>query len=217
VVVNYAGSKSGADEVVARIGSAGGVAKAVQADVRKQEDVARLLRETKAQFCKLDILVNNAGVFEFASLDKITTESFHRMFDTNVLGLLLVTQEAVKLMDSSGGSIINISSIAGRKPSLNNTVYAATKAAVDSITIALAQELGPRKIRVNALDPGMVETEGFLATGAMDSVWLKDAVKATPLGRIAQPEDVARAAVFFASEESGWITGEAILLAGGRR
>lgn len=217
VVVNYATSKSGADEVVARIKKAGGNATAIQADVTKREDVIRLLQETKSRFGKLDILVNNAGIYEFGALEDITAESFYRQFNLNVLGLLQMTQEAVKLMDSSGGSIINIGSIAGRKPSLYTTVYSATKAAVDSITIALAQELGPRKIRVNAIDPGMVETEGLLAAGLSDSNFREESEKGTPLGRIAKPEDIARVAVFFASEESGWITGEAVLVSGGRR
>jgi 3-oxoacyl-[acyl-carrier protein] reductase len=216
VVVNYASSKGGAEEVVGRIKAAGGDAIAVQADIKKGEDVIRLLKETKAKFGRLDILVNNAGVYEFSPLQEITPESFHRHFDTNVLGLLQVTQEAVKLMDSSGGSIINISSVAGRNPPPQGTLYSASKAAVDCITQALAQELGPRKIRVNALAPGMVDTEGVRSAGIADSHWRRDEEKATPLGRIALPEDVARVAVFFASDDSGWITGESVLVAGGR-
>jgi 3-oxoacyl-[acyl-carrier protein] reductase len=215
VVVNYASSKSGADAVVKRITAKGGKAIAVQADVSQPADIARLFAETKAAYGKLDILVNNAGIYEFAPLESITPEHFHKQFNLNVLGLLLATQEAVKLMDGKGGSIINIGSIVGSMPVATGTVYSAIKGAVDNITISLSKELGPKKIRVNALDPGMVETEGFHAAGLTDSDFRKTVEAETPLGRIAQPEDIGRAAVFFASDESGWVTGQALIAAGG--
>ena len=173
--------------------------------------------ETKALYAKLDVLVNNAGIYGFAPLESITEEHFHKHFNLNVLGLLLATQEAVKLFGPEGGSIINISSIAGRMPVQNASVYSATKAAVDAITAALSQELGPRKIRVNSLNPGMVETEGLHASGLAESDFRKTLESETPLGRIAQPEDIARAAVFFASDDSGWVSGQSLILSGGQR
>jgi 3-oxoacyl-[acyl-carrier protein] reductase len=217
VVVNYSSSKTGADAVVKRITQKGGKAIAVQADVSKPDDRTRLFAETKKAYGKLDILVNNAGVYEFGPLESITTEHYHKMFDLNVLGLLLSTQEAVKLMDGKGGSIINISSIVGQMPLQTAAVYSATKAAVDAITVALSQELGPRKIRVNSLNPGMVETEGVHAAGFAESDFRKRLESTTPLGRIAQPEDIARAAVFFASDDAGWVTGQTLILSGGQR
>jgi|SRR5579864_2001604 len=216
IVVNYSNSKSGADAVVKRITEKGGKASAVQADVSKPEQVKRLFTETKAAYGKLDILVNNAGIYEFAPLESITAEHFHKHFDLNVLGLLLSTQEAVKLM-SEGGSIINISSVASIMPVAAASVYSATKAAVDAVTIALSQELGPRKIRVNSLNPGMVETEGVHAAGLAESDFRKRIESETPLGRIAQPEDIASASVFFASDAAGWVTGQTLVLAGGYR
>jgi len=215
VVVNYASSKSGADAVVKRITAKGGKAIAVHADVSQPQDITRLFAETKAAYGKLDILVNNAGIYEFAPLEAITPEHFHKQFNINVLGLLLATQEAVKLMDGQGGSIINIGSIVGSMPVATGTVYSATKGAVDNITISLSKELGPKKIRVNALDPGMVETEGFHAAGLTESDFRKTVEAETPLGRIAQPEDIGRIAVFFASDEAGWVTGQALIAAGG--
>ncbi len=217
VVVNYASSKAGADAVVARIVSKGGDAIAVQADVAKEKDIERLFAETKKAYGKLDILVNNAGVYDFAPLDSITSEHFHKQFDLNVLGLLLTTREAVKLIGPEGGSILNISSIVGPMPVATGSVYSATKAAVDAISVALAGELGPRKIRVNSLNPGMVETEGLHSVGFAESDFRKHVEATTPLGRIAQPEDIARAAVFFASEDSGWVTGQTLIVAGGAR
>jgi 3-oxoacyl-[acyl-carrier protein] reductase len=218
VVVNYATSKAGAEAVVQRIGQAGGKAIAVQADVSKPEDVRRLFTETKKAFGRLDVLVNNAGVYEFAPLEAITPEHFHKHFDLNVLGLLLTTQEAVKLMDGAGGSIINISSIVGPMPVPTASVYSATKAAVDALTISLSRELGPKKIRVNSLNPGMIETEGVHAAGFAESDFRKMIESQTPLGgRIGQPEDIARAAVFFASDDAGWVTGQTLILAGGLR
>jgi 3-oxoacyl-[acyl-carrier protein] reductase len=215
VVVNYASSKSGADAVVKRITEKGGKAVAVQADVSKAGDITRLFAETKAKYGKLDILVNNAGVYEFAPLESITAEHFHKMFDLNVLGLILTTKEAVKLFGDNGGSVINISSIVGRMPLQTASVYSATKAAVDAVTIALSKELGPKKIRVNSLNPGMVETEGVHAGGFADGDLRKMVEAQTPLGRIAQPDDIAGAAVYFASDDAGWVTGQTLILAGG--
>ncbi|MDP8988936.1 MAG: glucose 1-dehydrogenase [Acidobacteriota bacterium] len=217
VVVNYASSKTRADAVVNRIAAKGGKAVAIQADVSQLEDIQRLFAETKRVYGKLDILVNNAGVYEFAPLESVTPEHFHRQFNLNVLGLLLTTQEAVKLMDGEGGSIINIRSIVGPIPVPNASVYSATKAAVDAITVALAAELGPRKIRVNSLNPGMVETEGVISAGLDQGDFRKRLESQTPLGRIAQPRDIARAAVFFASEDAGWVTGQTLVLSGGQR
>jgi 3-oxoacyl-[acyl-carrier protein] reductase len=217
VVVNYASSKSGADSVVKRITEKGGKAIAVQGDVSKQKDIVRLFAETKLAYGKLNILVNNAGIFEFAPLDQITPEHFHKQFDLNVLGLLLTTQEAVKLIGPEGGSIINISSIVAKMPVPGGSVYSATKGAVDAITIALSKELGPKKIRVNSLNPGMIETEGFHTAGLAESDFRKTVEAQTPLeGRIGQPKDIAAAAVFFASEDSGWATGQTLILAGGQ-
>ncbi len=217
VVVNYASSKSGADAVVKSITGKGGKAIAAQADVSKPEDITRLFAETKAAYGKLDILVNNAGVYEFAPLEAITADHFHKQFNLNVLGLLLTTQEAVKLIGPEGGSIINISSVVGPMPVPTASVYSATKAAVDAITVSLAGELGPRKIRVNSVNPGMVETEGLHAVGFAESDFRKHVEATTPLGRIAQPEDIARTAVFFASDDAGWVTGQTLLVAGGMR
>lgn len=217
VVVNYSSSKAGADAVVKRINEQGGKALAIQADVSKPEDIQRLFAQTQAAYGKLDILVNNAGIYEPLPLEAITVEHFHKQFNLNVLGLLLATQEAVKHIGPAGGSIINISSIVGPMPLPNFAVYSATKAAVDAITVVLSQELGPKKIRVNSLNPGMVETEGLRATGLAASDARKMLESATPLGRIAQPEDIARAAVFFASDDAGWVTGQSLILAGGQR
>lgn len=217
VVVNYASSQSGANAVVGRITAKGGTAIAVQADVSKPDDIARLFGETKAAFGTVDILVNNAGVYEFLPLESVTAAHFHKQFDLNVLGLLLTTQEAVKHMGAGGGSILNISSIASSMPLPTGSVYCATKAAVDAITVALSLELGPKGIRVNSLSPGMVETEGLHAAGVADSDFRKATEAKTPLGRIGQPDDIARAAVFFVSEDAGWITGQALIAAGGQR
>jgi 3-oxoacyl-[acyl-carrier protein] reductase len=217
VVVNYANSQTGAEGVVKRIHENGGEALAIQADVSKHEEVKRLFSETKTAYRKLDILVNNAGIYEFAPLESITTEHFHKHFDLNVLALLLATQEAVKLIGPEGGSIINISSIAGRMPVQNASVYSASKAAVDAITVTLSQELGPKKIRVNSLNPGMVETEGLHAGGLAKSDFRTMLESQTPLGRIAKPEDIARAAVFFASDDSGWVSGQSLIVSGGQR
>lgn len=217
VVVNYATSKLGADAVVGRIRAGGGHAGVIQADVSKPADIAKLFAETKKQYGKLDILVNNAGIFEFLPLEAVNPEHFHKQFDLNVLGLLLTTQEAVKLMGANGGSIINISSIVGPMPVPNASVYSATKAAVDAITVSLAGELGPKKIRVNSVNPGMVETEGLHTAGIAEGDLRKHVEATTPLGRIAQPNDIAKAVVFFASEDAGWVTGQTLLVTGGAR
>jgi 3-oxoacyl-[acyl-carrier protein] reductase len=217
VVVNYASSKTGADAVVKHITEKGGKAVAVQADVSKPSDITKLFADAKAAYGKLDILVNNAGVYEFSPLDGITPEHFHKQFDLNVLGLLLTTKEAVTLIGPEGGSIINISSIVGQMPAATASVYSATKAAVDAISIVLSKELGPKKIRVNSLSPGMVETEGLHAAGFDEGDFRNMIESQTPLGRIAQPEDIARAAVFFASEDSGWVSGQTLVVAGGQR
>ena len=217
VVVNYAASKAGADAVVRRITDQGGKALAIQADVSRPDDIKRLFAQAKAAYGKLDVLVNNAGIYEFAPLESVTPEHFHKQFNLNVLGLLLATQEAVKLMGPTGGSIINVSSIVGPMPVENAAVYSASKAAVDAVTVALSKELGPKKIRVNSLNPGMVETEGLHAAGIAASDFRKTVEAQTPLGRIGQPDDIARVAVFYASDDAGWVTGQTLVLAGGQR
>jgi 3-oxoacyl-[acyl-carrier protein] reductase len=215
VVVNYAGSRAGAEQVVGEITAAGGKAVAVQADVAKIEDVQRLLAESVKAFGAPDILVNNAGVYEFAPLEAVTAELFHRQFNTNVLGLLQVTQEAAKHIGPKGGSIINLSSVVSRLNLPGSSVYAATKASVDTITRILAKELGPRKIRVNAINPGLIVTEGTRSQGIVGSDFEKNILATTPLGRLGQPDDVAKVAVFLASEDSGWVSGETIMASGG--
>jgi len=217
VVVNYASSKAGADKVVADITGKGGKAVAVQADVAKPDDIKRLFAEAKKVFGSLDILVNNAGIYEFAPLEEVSPEHFHKMFDLNVLGLILATQEAVKHFGKGGGSVINISSVAATSTPPTTSVYSATKAAVDAVTRSLAKELGPRKIRVNSINPGMVETEGVHAAGIAESDFRRQIEAQTPLGRIGQPQDIGPAAVFLASGESGWITGETLYISGGHR
>ena len=217
VVVNYSSSKEGADRVVSQISGKGGKAIAVQANVAKEADIVRLFAETKKAFERVDILVNNAGVYDFAPLESVTAEHFHKMYDLNVLGLILATREAVKLIGPGGGSIINIGSVAGASAPPTTSVYSGTKAAVDAVTKALAKELGPRKIRVNSINPGMVETEGFHAAGIAESDWRKQTEVETPLGRIGQPHDIAPAAVFLASDDSAWITGELFYISGGKR
>jgi len=217
VVVNYSLSKEGADRIVGEINGNGGRAIAVQGNVTKEGDVRRLFAETKKAFGRLDVLVNNAGVYEFKPLEEVTADHFHRMYDVNVLGLVLATQEAVKLFGDRGGSIINISSVAATAAPPTGSLYSGTKAAVDAVTRSLAQELGTRKIRVNSLNPGMVETEGYRAAGIGESEFRKQVEAQTPLGRIGQPKDIAPVAVFLASDDSAWITGETIYVAGGLR
>ena len=217
VVVNYASSKEGADRVVADITAKGGKAVAVQGDVSKAKDVDRIFAETKKQFGSLDVLVNNAGIYEFSPIGEVTEDKFHRLFNTNVLGLLLASQQAANLFGPEGGSIINIGSVVSRITPPGSSIYSATKSAVDAVTGALARELGPKKIRVNSINPGMVETEGVHSAGFIGSDFEKGAVAQTPLGRIAQPGDIAPLAVFLASSDSGWLTGETILASGGLR
>jgi 3-oxoacyl-[acyl-carrier protein] reductase len=217
VVVNYASSKAGADKVVGEITAQGGKAVAVQGSVAKKADIEHLFAETQKAFGHTDILVNNAGVYEFSPLEQISEEHFHKQFDTNVLGLILTTQEALKHFNGEGGSIINISSVVGVNPMPNAAVYSATKAAVDAVTKSLARELGPKKIRVNSINPGMIETEGVHAAGFLESDFPKQVISQTPLGRIGQPQDVATVATFLASADSGWITGETFLVSGGFR
>jgi 3-oxoacyl-[acyl-carrier protein] reductase len=217
VVVNYASSKGDANRVVAEITSNGGKAIAVQANVAKREEIERLFSETKKAFGRLDILVNNAGIYEFSPLEGVTEEHFHKQFDLNVLGPILAAKEAVRYFDSAGGSIINISSGASTLTPPNTSVYSATKAAVDAVTRSLAKELGPRNIRVNSINPGMVETEGVHAAGLADTDFRKQLEAQTPLGRIGQTQDIAPAAVFLASRDAAWITGETLLIAGGLR
>ncbi len=217
VVVNYASSKSGAEKIVGEITTKGGKAIAVQADMAKDANIRWLFAETKKAFDRVDILVNNAGVYEFAPLENITAEHFHKLFNLNVLGLILATQEAVKHMGSAGGAIVNISSIVARSAPPGGSVYSATKAAVDAVTRSLSQELGPRKIRVNSINPGMVVTEGVKAAGINDSEMGKKYETQAPLGRLGQPQDIATAAVFLASPDSAWMTGETLYIAGGYR
>ena len=217
VVVNYASSKAGADKVVAEITSDGGKAIALQADVAKKADIGRLFAETKKAFGQLDILVNNAGIYEMFPLETITEEHFHKQFNLNVLGLILATQEALKHFGPAGGSVINTSSIVSSKGFPGAAVYSATKAAVDAVTRSLANELGPRKIRVNSVNPGMVETEGTESAGITKSDFRKHTEATTPLGRIGQPQDIAPAVVFLASSDSSWITGETLYITGGLR
>lgn len=217
VVVNYASSKEGADKVVAEIAAKGGRAVAVQADVSKADEVRRLFADTQKEFGRVDVLVNNAGIYQFAALDEITEDQFHRQFNTNVLGLILATQEAAKHFSAEGGSVINIGSTASQLAPPTTAVYTATKGAVDAVTHVLAKESGPRKIRVNSINPGMVETEGTRSAGFIGSDFQKGFEAQTPLGRIAQPDDIAPIAVFLASRDSGWLTGETLLASGGLR
>jgi 3-oxoacyl-[acyl-carrier protein] reductase len=217
VVVNYASSKEGADSVVKEIRQGGGKSIAVQGDVAKASDVQRLFAETKKAFGALDILVNNAGVYGFAALESVTEEEFHREFNINVLGLILATREAVKYFGPEGGSVINVGSVASTTTPPNSVVYTATKGAVDAVTRVLARELGPRKIRVNSINPGGVDTEGTRSIGVVGSDFQKQMVAQTPLGRFGQPEDIAPVAVFLASAASGWLTGEVLRASGGLR
>jgi len=216
VVVNYARDKEDAEKVAAAIEKAGGKAITVQADVSRQADVDRLFEVTKKTFGTVDVLVNNAGVYEFAPIDQVTEASYRRMFDLNVLGTVLSTQAALKSMNGSG-SIINVSSVAALTPIPTGSLYSATKGAVDVITRTLAEELGPRKIRVNSLAPGLVETEGTRAAGTSEGNFKETIVARTPLGRVGTVDDIAKVAVFLASDDSGWITGEVLPVGGGAR
>lgn len=215
VVVNYASSRDGAEKVVSEITAAGGMALAVGGDVSKSADVKALLAAAKSAFGKVDVVVNNAGVYEFFPLESLTEDNFHRQFNINVLGPALVAREALQYFGNEGGSIINLGSVAAQIPPANAAVYSATKAALDTVTRALSVELGPRKIRVNSLNPGGVETEGTHTAGVIGSEFEKDIVRRTSLGRIGQPDDIAKVAVFLASDDSAWITGERISVSGG--
>ncbi|MEH2151359.1 SDR family NAD(P)-dependent oxidoreductase [Nostoc sp.] len=219
VVVNYSSSKEGADRVVAEIVSTGAKAIAVQANIAKKAEIERLFAETQQVFGSLDILVNNAGIYEFSPIEDITEEHFYKQFDLNVLGLILTSQQGVKHFGSAGGSIINISSIVSTLAPANASVYSATKAAVDAVTKSLAKELGSRNIRVNSINPGMVETEGTQIAGitVAKSEGRQQTEAQTPLGRIGQPQDIAPAVVFLASSDSAWITGETLYISGGLR
>lgn len=217
VVVNYASSKEGADRVVDEIVSDGGKAIAVQANVAQKAEIERLFEKTQQVFGKLDILVNNAGIYENFPLEDITEEHFHKQFDLNVLGLILTSQQGAKHFGATGGSIINISSVVSTLTPPNSSVYSATKAAVDAVTKSLAKELGSRNIRVNSINPGMIETEGTHTAGMIESDFRKQIEAQTPLGRIGQPQDIAPVAVFLASSDSAWITGEALYVTGGLR
>jgi 3-oxoacyl-[acyl-carrier protein] reductase len=215
VVVNYATSKEGAEKTVAEITAAGGKAWAIQGDFSKPDDITRTFAEIKQKHGKLDTLVNNAGVYGFLPLEQTTPEEFHRQFNLNVLGLLLATREAISLIGPEGGSIINIGSIVGAMSVPGASIYSATKGAVNSITLSLSKELGPKDIRVNALNPGLVETEGVHAAGFIGSDFEKETVKQTPLGRLGQPSDIGKVAVFLASDDSFWVTGQLLNAAGG--
>ena len=215
VIVNYASSQAGADQVVAEITAAGGRAVAIQGDVARPEEVKRLVADAVKAFGRLDILVNNAGVYEFVPLEGITPEHYQRIFSINVLGLLLTTQEAVKHFPATGGSVINVGSVVTDLTPPASAVYTGSKGAVDAITGVLAKELGPRNIRVNALNPGLTITEGTHTGGIAGSDLEKQAVKQTPLGRSGRPDDIAKAAVFLASDQSGWVTGDKLRVGGG--
>ena len=217
VAVNYASSRDGADRVVAEIEHGGGRAVAIQADVSRAEDIRRLFEETRRRLGAPDVLVNNAGVFRFHPLDAVTEEEFHRQFNINVLGLILATREAARHFGSEGGSVINIGSAVSEIAPPNSVVYTATKGAVDAVTKVLAKELGPRRIRVNSINPGGVETEGAHELGIVGSDFQREMVARTPLGRFGQPDDIAPVAVFLASPESGWLTGEVVTASGGYR
>ncbi len=217
VAVNYSSSRAGAEKVVADIQSRGARAVAIQADVSKPEDVKRLFAEAKKAFGRLDVLINNAGIYNFVALPAITPEHFHKHFDLNVLGLIMATQEAVKLFGPEGGSIVNISSVASTAALAGSGVYSATKAAVDSLTRTLAAELGPRKIRVNGVAPGAVATEGGAEFTDPNGDFAKSYIAGSKLGRTGTPDDVAPAVVFLASEDAKWITGETLVISGGFR
>lgn len=216
VVVNYSSSKEGADKVVSAITKAGGKAVAVQGDVSKPSEADGIINAAIKNYGRLDVLFNNSGIYEFSPLEAITPEAFHKTFNINVLGVLLTTQAAIKHL-GEGGSIINVGSIVSRITPPQSAVYTGSKGALDAITGVLAKELGPKKIRVNSINPGMVETEGSRSAGFIGSDFEKQAVAQTPLGRVGQPGDIASVAVFLASNDSAWITGEQLLTGGGLR
>ncbi|MCF0053455.1 glucose 1-dehydrogenase [Dyadobacter sp. LJ53] len=215
VVVNYASSREGADKVVKDITDNGGTAIAVQGDVSNEADVTRLFEETKSAFGTLDILVNNAGIYQYQPIEEVSARTFHEQFNINVLGSILSIQGSLKLFGDKGGNIINISSEAGKTPLPTGSVYSATKAALDAITISLSKEFSGKNIRINSILPGVVETEGSRSAGFIGSEAETKFVASTPLGRTGQPDDIAKVAVFLASDESAWITGEKISVSGG--
>ncbi|MBV9611448.1 MAG: glucose 1-dehydrogenase [Acidobacteriaceae bacterium] len=215
VVVNYSSSREGAEKVVSDITKDGGEAVAIGGSVSNEADVNRLFTETKKTFGKVDILVNNAGVYAFAPLEHVTAEEYKRQYDTNVLGLLLTTKAALPHFPPEGGSVVNISSVVSTLAPPAASLYSSTKGAVDAITKSLAKELGPRHIRVNAVNPGYVVTEGTRSAGLPDSDFERRAVAQTPLGRAGQPEDIAPPVAFLASDDARWITGETIFVSGG--
>lgn len=215
VVVNYASSKAGADQVVNAITANGGTAISVQADVSNEADVRRLFAETQAAFGTLDILVNNAGVYLYEPVEEVSLATFHQQFNINVLGPILAIQESLKLFGNTGGTIINVSSEASKLSMATGSVYSASKAALDSITVSLSKELGAKNIRINSLLPGSVETEGTHSTGVMGSDFEQQLIANTPLGRIGQPADIAKVAVFLASDDAAWITGQQLSASGG--
>jgi 3-oxoacyl-[acyl-carrier protein] reductase len=217
VVVNYSASKQDADQVVGEITRAGGKAIAVQGDVSRPDDVKRLFAEARRAYGKLDVLVNNAGIYQFAPLEAVTEADFRRQFDINVLGTILATQEAANHFGPEGGSVINLSSVVSINPMANMVVYAASKSAVDSVTRSLARDLSARRIRVNTIAPGATATEGLAAAGAVGTEFEKTLVAGIPMGRLGQPDDIARVALFLASDESSWVTGERIGASGGQR
>jgi 3-oxoacyl-[acyl-carrier protein] reductase len=216
VAVNYSGSKAAAEKIVAEITAAGGKAIAVQANVADPDTIGPLVEKVARELGPINVLVNNAGVYEFGPIEAVTPEHFHKQFNVNVLGLLLTTQAALRHFDPRGGSIINIGSVAAKGVPAAS-VYSATKGALDSVTVSLAQELGPKKIRVNSLNPGMIETEGVHAAGFIGSDFHQEAIAKTPLGRIGQPRDVASIAAFLASDDAEWVNGQTIQAAGGYR
>ena len=215
IVVNYAASRRDADAVVADIAATGGKAYAIQADVSKLGDVKRLIADTRDAFGRIDILVNNAGIYRFSPIEAVSEDDFHQHFNINVLGVFLVTQEAIKHFGPDGGSIINLSTTVTRNPPAGASLYVASKSAIEAITRVLAKELGPRKIRVNAISPGEVETEGTRTAGIVGSDFEKQLLQQTPLGRIGQPNDIAPVAVFLASDDARWVTGEILAASGG--
>jgi 3-oxoacyl-[acyl-carrier protein] reductase len=217
VVVNYASDEAGAVRAVEAIRKAGGKATAVQGDVARQDDVRRIFAAAREAFGRVDILVNNAGVYKFHALEEVTEAEWRREFEINVLGTILATQEAVKQFGDAGGSVVNVSSVVGSNPFPGTVVYSATKAAVDNITLSLARELAPRRIRVNAVAPGATRSEGAVTLGMVGSDMEKQIVSTTPFGRLGEPDDIARAALFLASDQAAWITGETIRVAGGLR
>ncbi|SFO85781.1 3-oxoacyl-[acyl-carrier protein] reductase [Chitinophaga sp. YR627] len=215
VVVNYASDKEGAEKVVKAVTDNGGTAIAVQANVANEADVNRLFDETKNAFGGLDVLINNAGIYQYEPIEQVSANSFHQQFNINVWGSILTIQASLKLFGEKGGNIINVSSAASKMPMTTGSVYSASKAALDAITVALSKELGARNIRINSLLPGSTDTEGTHTSGVMGSDFEKVLVANTPLGRMGQPEDIAKVAAFLASDDSAWITGELLAASGG--